>query len=66
MFDNLIGLPAGVLLTAIAAELDVMPAGTCFSKLVGTRPGPDILIGGAMLELHRAGTLAIAARGRHH
>ena len=63
MFDNLIGLlaelPTGVL-AVIAAELDVMPAGTSFSKLVGMRPNPDILIGGAMSELHLAGTLAEA------
>ena len=68
MFDNLIGgspaeLLAGVLLAALGAAIAVK---TSSSKLVSMRPDPDILIGGAMLELHRAGTLATAARDQHH
>ena len=41
-----------------------MAAKTTFSKLVGMRPDPDVLISGAMLELHRAGTLVEALEYR--
>ena len=50
-------LPAGVLLAALGAAI---AAKTSSSKLVGMWPDPDVLIGGAILELHRAGTLVEA------
>ena len=67
MFDNLIGLELPAVLPAEPraepyAVIAAMPAETWFSKLVGMRPDPDILIGGAMLELHCVGTLVEALR----
>ena len=63
MSDILIGLelPVGVL---PASFLAAMAARTSFSKLVSMRPDPDVLIGGAMIELHRVGTLATALRAQ--
>ena len=63
MFDILIGLelPVGMLPASFRAA---MAARTSFSKLVSMRPDSDVLIGGAMLELHRVGTLATALRAQ--
>ena len=43
-----------------------MAAKTSSSKLVSMRPDPDVLISGAMLELHRAGTLVEALEYQLH
>ena len=42
----------------VEPHIEPQAAKTWFSKLVGMRPDPDILIGGAMPEHHRVGTLA--------
>ena len=43
-----------------------MAARTSFSELLGMRPDPDILIGGAMSELHRVGILVEVLGYRLH
>ena len=41
----------------VEPHIEPQAAKTWFSKLIGMRPDPDILIGGAMPEHHRIGTL---------
>ena len=57
MFDKLIGLLAELPARVLAALGAAIAVKTLSLKLVSMRLDPDILIGGAMLELHRAGTL---------